>query len=82
MSASHPASVTSSDSPGFVASRQARSGVSAMRAGLLISSEFMPVSLLAPMVTDVNALMLGAALRWAAESCTVDCEGLAVVFGR
>lgn len=78
MSTPHPASVTASN----IARRQARSAVSAMCSGLLTSSEFMPVSLLAPMVTDVNALMLGAAHRWRVESCTVDCEGLAVVFGR
>lgn len=78
MSASPPLSVTSSD----IARKQARSAVSAMCSGLLISSEFMPDSLLAPMVTDVDALMLGAAHRWRTESCTVDCEGLAVVFGR
>ncbi len=78
MPAPLPASVTSSD----IASRQARNAVIAMCSGQLISSKFMPIILLAPMVSDWDTFVQGADHPWGAESQIADCEGLAVVFGR
>lgn len=73
-----PASVNSSD----IASRQATSAVSAMCSEQLMSSEFMPISLLATMFTDLDTFVQGAAHRWNARTHIADCERLAVVFGR